>query len=68
MRKEIKMNLKSKVAILLMAVFVTLFSFNLIASTAILDMLRIGNETAYKTSNVPLKAKTAPHHSSPIKG
>lgn len=68
MIKETKMKLKTKVAIFMVAVLLTLFGFNVIASTSV-DMLKVGKEAGYEfISNVTAKADMASHHSSLIKG
>jgi hypothetical protein len=48
LKLEDKMNFKAKVAILLVAVLVSLAGFNLIASSSAVDMMKIGKKAGYK--------------------
>lgn len=51
------MKFKMKVAIFLMATLITLFGFNLIASSSALDMLKMGKKAGYEIiTNVLAKA------------
>lgn len=53
------MNVKAKVAIFLVAVFLTLAGFNLIASSPALEIMKVGKQAGYEIiANV--LAKTAP--------
>lgn len=62
------MKLKTKVAIFTVAVLLTFFGFNMIASSSV-DMIKVGKEAGYKfISNVTAKADMASHRSSLIKG
>lgn len=42
------MNFKAKVAILLVAVLVSVAGFNLIASSSAIDMMKVGKKAGYK--------------------
>ena len=44
MRKEIKLRLRTKVAIFMLAVLITFVGFNLIAFSPAVDLLKIGKE------------------------
>jgi len=46
--KEVKMSLKSKIAIFLLATLVTLTGFNLIASSSALDIMKVGKKAGYQ--------------------
>lgn len=48
LKLEDKMNFKAKVAILLVAVLISLAGFNLIASSSAVDMMKIGKKAGYK--------------------
>jgi hypothetical protein len=57
-KQEVNMSFKSKVAILLVAVFITLFGFNLIASSSALDIMKIGKQAGYEIiANVLARAE-----------
>lgn len=63
------MSLKTKVAIFIAAVLLTLVGFNMIASSGAVDLVKVGKEAGYEIiANVLAKAETASHHSNPIKG
>lgn len=63
------MRFRTKVAIFMVAVFLTFAGFNLIASSGAVDILKVGKEAGYEIiSNYLAKAKTASHHSAFIKG
>lgn len=49
MRKEIKMRLRMKVVVFMLAVLITFFGFNIIVSSTAVDLLKIGNEAAMKS-------------------
>jgi len=56
--KETKMSFKAKVAIFLLAMLITLTGFNLIASSSVLDILKVGKKAGYEIiSNVLAKAQ-----------
>ena len=56
--KETKMSFKAKVAIFLLATLITLTGFNLIASSSVLDILKVGKKAGYEIiSNVLAKAQ-----------
>lgn len=51
------MNFKMKVAIFLLATLISLFGFNLIASSSAIDMLKTGKKAGYEIiANVLAKA------------
>jgi len=53
------MSFKTKVAILLVAAFITLFGFNLIASSSALDIMKVGKQAGYDIiANVLARAET----------
>jgi len=55
--KEVKMSFKAKVAIFLLATLITLTGFNLIASSSVLDILKVGKKAGYEIiANVLAKA------------
>jgi hypothetical protein len=57
--KETAMSFKTKVAILLVAAFITLFGFNLIASSSALDIMKVGKQAGYDIiANVLARAET----------
>ncbi|MFQ6108727.1 MAG: hypothetical protein ACE5L7_04150 [Candidatus Aminicenantales bacterium] len=61
------MKIKTKLAILLVAVLLTFMGFNLIASSGAVDLLKVGKQAGYEIiANVLAKSETASHHS--IKG
>jgi predicted exporter len=62
--KEIKMSLKAKVAIFLLATLVTLTGFNLIASSSALDILKMGKRAGYGIIANVLAETTQPAHRS----
>lgn len=52
------MSFKAKVAIFLLATLITLTGFNLIASSSVLDILKVGKKAGYEIiSNVLAKAQ-----------
>jgi hypothetical protein len=52
------MSFKTKVAILLAAVLITLFGFNLIASSPALDIMKVGKQAGYEIiANVLARAE-----------
>jgi hypothetical protein len=52
------MSFKAKVAIFLLATLITLTGFNLIASSSVLDMLKMGKKAGYEIiANVLAKAQ-----------
>ena len=52
------MSFKAKVAIFLLAMLITLTGFNLIASSSVLDILKVGKKAGYEIiSNVLAKAQ-----------
>lgn len=61
------MSFKSKIVIFLLASFISLVGFNLIASSPALDIMKIGKKAGYEIiSNVLAKAETA-HYQVPVK-
>jgi len=63
------MKLRTKVEILLVAVLLTFFAFNLMVPAAAVDLMKIGKKAGYEIiSNVLAKADTASHQSSHVKG
>lgn len=69
MNKEAKMRLKTKLAILTLAVMLTFILFNLIVPAAAVDLAKVGKYAGYKIiANVHAKAVTAPIYSSPTGG
>ena len=61
------MKIKTKVAILLVAVLLTFLGFNLIASSGAVELVKVGRQAGYEIiSNFLAKADTVSHHS--IKG
>ena len=64
MIKEVKMKLRSKAAILLVAALLTFAGFSLIATSGADDIVKVGNEAGYEIIfNYLAKADTATHHS-----
>jgi uncharacterized membrane protein len=58
------MNFRTKVAILLVAVLISLAGFNLIASSSAVDMMKIGKKAGYKIiSNVLAEQESLPSRS-----
>lgn len=58
------MNFKAKVAILLVAVLISLAGFNLIASSSAVDMMKVGKKAGYNIiANVLAEAEAPPSHS-----
>lgn len=56
------MSFKAKVAILLVATFISLAGFNLIASSSALDILKVGKMAGYEIiANVLAKAEAVGH-------
>ena len=65
MNKEAKMRLKTKLAILTLAVMLTFVLFNLIVPAAAVDLAKVGKYAGYRIiSNIHAKAVTAPMYSS----
>jgi hypothetical protein len=65
--KEVNMSFKSKIVIFLLASFISLVGFNLIASSPALDIMKIGKKAGYEIiSNVLAKAEAA-HYQVPVK-
>ena len=63
------MRLRTKVTIFMMAVLLTFAGFNLIASSSVVDLLKVGKEAGYDIiANVKAEVETAAHHSNPSKG
>lgn len=63
------MKLRTKVEILLVAVLLTFFAFNLMVPAAAVDLMKIGKKAGYEIiSNVLAKADTASDHSTLVKG
>lgn len=63
------MRLRTKVAIFMIAVMLTFVGFNLMASSAAVDLMRVRKVAGYEIiSNVLAKAETATHHSFLIDG
>jgi hypothetical protein len=61
---EDTMNFKAKVAILLVAVMVSLAGFNLIASSPAVDMMKMGKKAGYKIiANVVAETESPRSHS-----
>jgi hypothetical protein len=61
--RRLKMKMKQKLAILLMAVLLTFVGFSLIASPAATELVKVGKEAGYEIiSNMLAKVETA-HHS-----
>jgi uncharacterized membrane protein YbhN (UPF0104 family) len=69
-RKEVmKMKLRTKVEILLVAVLLTFFAFNLMVPAAAVDLMKIGKKAGYKIiSNVLAKADMASYQTNHIRG
>ncbi|NOR53060.1 MAG: hypothetical protein GQ536_03105 [Candidatus Aminicenantes bacterium] len=62
------MKLRTKTAILMMAVLLTFVGFSLIASPSI-EIMKVGKEAGYEIiSNYLAKAETVAHHSNPTDG
>jgi len=62
------MKLRTKTAILMMAVLLTFVGFSLIASPSI-EIMKVGKEAGYEIiSNYLAKAETVSHHSNPTDG
>ncbi len=58
------MNFKAKVAILLVAVLISVAGFNLLASSSAVDMMKMGKKAGYKIiANVLAEAGSARSHS-----
>lgn len=58
------MNFKVKIAILLVAVLVSLAGFNLMASSSAVDMMKIGKKAGYKIiANVLAETESPRSHS-----
>jgi hypothetical protein len=65
--QEVNMSFKTKVSIFLLATFLSLFGANLIASSAALDIMKIGKKAGYEIiSNVLARAEAA-HYQVPEK-
>lgn len=63
------MKFKTKVAIFTLAVLLTFIGFNLMTSSAAVDLVKVGNKAGYEIiSNVLAQAETAPQHSTSITG
>jgi len=63
------MKFRTKVAIFLMAAFLTFVGFNLIVFSPAVDLLKIGKEAGYEIiANFLAKGETATPHSFPSKG
>lgn len=68
-KKENKMKFKTKAAIFLLAVMFTFIGFNLMTSSAAVDLIKVGNKAGYEIiSNVLAQAETVPQHSTHIIG
>lgn len=64
-RKELKMRFRTKFAILLAAVLLSVVGFNLIATSPALDLLRVGKTAGHEITATDLtKTEAAPHYSS----
>lgn len=64
MIKEVKMKIRTKAAILLVAVLLTFAGFSLIATSGADDLVKVGNEAGYEIIyNFLANADTANHHS-----
>ncbi|UCC38554.1 MAG: hypothetical protein JSV96_12045 [Candidatus Aminicenantes bacterium] len=62
------MKLRTKVEILLAAVLLTFFAFNLMVPSAAVDLIKIGKKAGYEIiSNVLAKADTASDQSTLVK-
>lgn len=62
------MKLITKVEILLVAVLLTFFAFNLMVPSAAVDLMKIGKKAGYEIiSNVLAKADTASDHPTLVK-
>ncbi len=62
------MKLRTKTAILMMAVLLTFVGFSLIASPSI-EIMKVGKEAGYEIiSNYLAKSETVTHHSNPTDG
>lgn len=58
------MSIKIKIAIFLVAVLLTFFGFNMIASSGADDLIKVGKKAGYEIiANVISEAETASHHS-----
>jgi len=67
LEQEVNMSFKTKVSIFLLATFLSLAGFNLIASSPALDIMKIGKKAGYEMiSNVLAKAEAA-HYQVPAK-
>ena len=63
------MKLRTKIAIFLIAVMLTFIGFNLMTSSAAVELTKVGKEAGYEIiSNVLAKAETANYNSFFIKG
>ncbi len=63
------MKLRTKITVFMIAVMLTFIGFNLMTSSAAVDLMKIGKKAGYDIiSNVLAKAETATHHSFVIKG
>ena len=63
------MKLRTKVEILLVAVLLTFFAFNLMVPSAAVDLIKIGKKAGYEIiSNVLAKADTDSDRPSLVKG
>ncbi len=66
LKQEVNMSFKAKIAIFLLASFLSLVGFDLIASSPALDIMKMGKKAGYEMiSNVLAKAATA-HYYVPI--
>ncbi len=63
------MRFKTKVAIFMLAVLLTFIGFNLMISSAAVDLVKVGNKAGYEIiSNVLASEQTIPQHSTSITG
>lgn len=64
MNKEVKMRLKTKIAIFTLAVLLTFVGFNLLVSPSAVELIKVGKQAGYEIiSNVLAKTETASSHS-----
>lgn len=68
-RKEMKMKLRTKITIFMIAVMLTFIGFNLMTPSAAVELTKIGKKAGYEIiSNVLARTETPAHHPFIIKG
>ena len=68
-KQEVKMKIKQKIAIFLLAVLITFVGFNLLASPSAVELIKVGSQAGYEIiANVLAKAETVPQLSSNMGG